>query len=111
MNLGDLVPSDGDKSEPASSEVQCALVIARMIETVKNNPEHMRQTVYDLARYKLQEQFTYADARDIRRTQQAPEPATRGLEDFLKNEVAVPIPVPVQQLHESPATSRELTPA
>lgn len=110
MNSGDLVPNDGDKSEPASSEVQFALVIARMIETVKNNPEHMRQTVYDLARYKLQEQFTYADAKDIKRTQQALETAIRGLEDFLKREVDVPIPTPIQQVHESPAASRELTP-
>jgi hypothetical protein len=44
----------------------------------------MRQAVYDLARYKLQEQFTDADAQDIGRTQQALETAIRGVEGFLK---------------------------
>ncbi len=68
MNSGDLVPSNHGRSEPASTEVRFALVIARMIDSVKNSPEDMRQAVYDLARYKLQEQFTYADAKDIRLT-------------------------------------------
>ena|ERR1700687_227478 len=63
MASGDLIPSNHDRSEPASTEVQFALVIARMIDSVKNSPEHMRQALYDLARYKLQEQFTYADAK------------------------------------------------
>jgi len=75
MASGDLIPSNHDRSEPASTEVQFALVIARMIDSVKNSPEHMRQAVYDLARYKLQEQFIYADAKDIRRTKQALETA------------------------------------
>ena len=71
MASGDLIPSNHDGSEPASTEVQFALVIARRIDSVKNSPDDMRQIVYDLARYKLQEQFTYADAKDIKRTQQA----------------------------------------
>jgi hypothetical protein len=75
-----LIPTNLDRLEPASSEVQFALVIARMIDSVRNSPEHMRQAVYDLARYKLQEQFTYADAKDIKRTQQALESAIRGVE-------------------------------
>jgi hypothetical protein len=57
MNSGDLIPDNLDRSEPASSEVQFALVIARMIDSVRNSPEHMRQAVYDLARYKQQEQL------------------------------------------------------
>src|SRR5438874_13219504 len=65
MNSRDLRPSDDDTAEPASNEVHFALVIARMLDTVKNDPEHMRQVVYDLARYKLQEQFTLADAKDV----------------------------------------------
>jgi hypothetical protein len=41
MSSGHLIPSDHDRQEPASNEVQFALVIARMIETVKNSPEDM----------------------------------------------------------------------
>jgi hypothetical protein len=59
MSSGDLIPGDHDQPEPASNEVQFALVNARMIDTVKNSPEDMRQAVYDLARYKLREQFTH----------------------------------------------------
>src|ERR1700730_10701732 len=89
MNSGDLVPSSQDRPEPADAEVQFALVIARMIDTVKNSPEDMRQAIYDLARYKLQEQFTYADAKDIRRTQQALEAAIRGVEAFSRQNIGI----------------------
>src|SRR5260370_7174138 len=89
MHSGDLVPGSQDRSEPADAEVQFALVIARMIDTVKTNPEDMRQAIYDLARYKLQEQFTYADAKDIRRTQQALESAIRGVETFSRQHIAI----------------------
>jgi hypothetical protein len=85
--------------EPASSEVQFALVIARMIDSVRNSPEHMRQAVYDLARYKLQEQFTYADAKDIKRTQQALESAIRGVEEFSRQHPSIPpAPTPPPQI-------------
>ena len=100
MNSGELIPSNHDRSEPASSEVQFALVIARMIDTVKNSPEHMRQAVYDLARYKLQEQFTYADAKDIKRIQQALETAIRGVEEFSKQQLSDPAPAVSAEVSE-----------
>jgi hypothetical protein len=43
--MRDLIPNDHDHVEPVANEVQFALVIARMIDTVKNSPEHMRQAV------------------------------------------------------------------
>lgn len=92
MTPGDLISDDHDRSEPASTEVQFALVIARMIDTIKNSPEDMRQAVYDLARYKLQEQFTYAEAKDIQRTLQALETAIRGVEEFSKQHNRNPAP-------------------
>jgi len=92
MNSRDLRSSDDDTAEPASNEVQFALVIARMLETVKSHPEHLRQIVYDLARYKLQEQFTHADAKDIRRSKQALESAIRGVEEFSRQQVSLPPP-------------------
>src|SRR6266851_5317354 len=99
MSSGHLIPRDLDRAEPASNEVQFALVIARMIDSVRNSPEHMRQAVYDLARYKLQEQFTYADAKDIKRTQQALESAIRGVEEFSRQHPSIPpAPTPPPQI-------------
>jgi hypothetical protein len=101
MSSGDLIPNEGDPTEQTSSEVQFALIIARMIETVGNSPEHMRQAVYDLARYKLQEQFTYSDVRDVGRAEKALEAAIRGVEEFSKQQIGVPAFPPVPQLHAS----------
>ena len=50
MSSGDLISDDHEPAEQASNEVQFALVIARMIDTVNNSPEHMRQIVYEVAR-------------------------------------------------------------
>jgi hypothetical protein len=103
MSSGDLIPNDHDQPEPASSEIQFALVIARMIDTVNNSPEHLRQAVYDLARYKLQEQFTYADAKDIKRSQEALETAIRGVEEFSKQQIGIPAPVSIPRLSDGSA--------
>jgi hypothetical protein len=94
MDSGNLIPSDHDRPEPGSSEVQFALVIARMIDSVRTSPEHMRQAVYDLARYKLLEQFTYADVKNIRRTQEALETAIRGVEEFARQDIGLPALTP-----------------
>jgi hypothetical protein len=92
MASGDLIPGDHDHLDPASSEVQFALVIARMIYSVGNSPADMRQAIYDLARYKLQDQFTYADAQNVKRAQQALENAIRGVEEFSNRHVSLPAP-------------------
>lgn len=92
MSSRDLQPTNEETAEPASTEVQFALVIARMLETVKTHPEHMRQLVYDLARYKLQEQFTHTDAKEVRRSKQALEAAIRGVEEFSRQQVDLPPP-------------------
>lgn len=79
MSPAELLPNDPNAKDATSTEVQFALVIARILETVKNDPEYMRQVVYDLARHKLQEQFTHADAGDVRRLQDALEAAINGV--------------------------------
>lgn len=120
MSSRDLRPSDGDTAEPASNEVQFALVIARMLETVKTHPEHMRQVVYDLARYRLEEQFTHADAKDVKRSKQALETAIRGVEELSRQQVsllppAAPAPAADLPVHNPPPPHllrvRELPPA
>lgn len=120
MSSRDLRPSDGDTAEPAFNEVRFALVIARMLETVKTHPEHMRQVVYDLARHNLEEQFTHADAKDMKRSKQALETAIRGVEEFSRKQVsllppAVPQPTADLSVHNPPPPHllrvRELPPA
>jgi hypothetical protein len=113
MTSGDLIPSDHDQSEPLSPEVQFALVIARLIDSVKNSPADMRQIVYDLARYKLQEQFTHCDAGDVTRTEQALETAIRGVEEFSKQHASIPTPLALPQVHDaynSPPADHRLSP-
>ncbi|NEV00842.1 hypothetical protein FNJ47_34860 [Bradyrhizobium sp. UFLA 03-164] len=116
----DLMPHDDGPLEDNSNEIQFALVIARMIDTVEHSPEHLRQAVYDLARYKLREQFTSADEKDIKRAQQALEAAIRGVEDFSRQHIAVARPdAPrledgsggTQHLDRRPAVSIDPAPA
>jgi hypothetical protein len=71
MATTDLTPGDTDKAHSNSPEVEFALVLSRMIDDVNGDPEHLRQAIYDLARYKLQEQFTYDDAVNIKQAQAA----------------------------------------
>jgi len=112
MASGDLIPSNHDQLEPADAEVQFALVITRLIDSVRNNPDDMRQAIYDLARYKLQEQFTYADTKDIKQTQQALESAIRGVEAFSRQHgsiiAAIPPPSGIGDRGVKEPLSREL---
>ncbi|WP_407184991.1 hypothetical protein [Bradyrhizobium centrosematis] len=101
MSPAELLPSDPNPSDATSTEVQFALVIARILETVKGDPEYMRQVVYDLARHKLQEQFTHTDAADVRRMQAALEAAINGVEQFSRQDPGAPS-LPPPQLTKAP---------
>lgn len=98
MTSGDLIPSDRDRPEQASLEVEFALVIARMIDSLKDNPEEMRQAIYELARYKLQDQLPDVTAKEKERTQQALEAAIRGVEAFKEEHVGIAAPARPLQL-------------
>ena len=93
MSSGDLIPNDHDHVEAVANEIQFALVITRVIDTLKNSPEHMRQAVYDLARYKVQERFT-----KILKCahQQALEKAIRSVEEFSRQQIDIPLPSPAR---------------
>jgi len=106
MTSGDLIPSDRDRPELASLEVEFALVIARMIDSLKNNPEDMRQAIYELARYKLQEQLPNVEAGENERTQQALETAIRGVEAFTEQHVGTLAPALHLQLNGPRTASR-----
>ncbi|MBR0797132.1 hypothetical protein JQ615_17205 [Bradyrhizobium jicamae] len=98
MNSRELRQQDSEGASQTSDEVQFALVIARMIETVKADPEVMRQAVYDLARHKLQEQLVGSSPADIQTAERALESAIHGVEEFSRQDLHLPAPPPVPQL-------------
>ena len=103
MSSRELLPGQQDSTDLPASEVQFALVISRMLETVKDDAEARRQMVYDLARYKLQEQFTYADARNIDQMKRTLEVAIEEVEKFSRDQAPLER-LPSQQLTSSKAT-------
>ena len=103
MSSRELLPGQQDSTDLPASEVQFALVISRMLETVKDDADARRQMVYDLARYKLQEQFTYADARNIDQMKRALEVAIEEVEKSSRDEWPLEC-LPSQQLTSSKAT-------
>ena len=96
----DLLPSEQDTTDLPANQVQFALVISRMLDTVREDPEARRQMVYDLARYKLQEQFTHADARNVDQMKQALEVAIDEVEKFSREQPPLER-IPSQQLASS----------
>src|SRR5882757_3135411 len=106
--MKDLIPNDLDQPDATPKEVKFALIISGMIETVKKNPEDLRQAVYDLARYKLREQFAYHDGKDTRQmlkaleALEALEAAIRGVEEFSQEQIKIPLPSPVLPVSDSP---------
>lgn len=93
----DLLPGQQDPTDLPANQVQFALVISRMLDT--DDVEARRQMVYDLARYKLQEQFTYADAKNIDQMKRALEVAIEGVEKFSRQHA------PLERLPQQQLTS------
>jgi hypothetical protein len=54
-----------------------------MIDSVRSDPEHLRATVYELARHKLKEQFGSEKAVDMRQLSNSLEVAIQGVETFV----------------------------
>src|ERR1700748_2937735 len=87
-----LRPEAKDTAPTSSTEVEFALVLSRMIESVRSDPEHLRATVYELARHKLKEQFGAEP--DIGHLSDALEVAIRGVEAFTVNKGHEALPAP-----------------
>jgi len=102
MSSRELLPGQQDATDLPANQVQFALVISRMLDTVKDDAEARRQMVYDLARYKLQEQFTYADAKNIDQVKQALEVAIEEVEKFSREQP------PLERLPQQQLTSSRL---
>jgi hypothetical protein len=91
----DIVGPPSRKTAPTSTpEVEFALVINRMIESIETDPEHLRATVYELARHKLKEQF--GSEPDIEQLSDALEVAIRGVEAFTVNRGPESLPGPTK---------------
>jgi hypothetical protein len=85
----EILRPEQDAASTSSAEVEFALVLSRMIDSVKNDPEHLRSTIYELARYKLRDQFGSDNAVDMRQLSKSLEVAVQGVEAFVaKNDRA-----------------------
>jgi hypothetical protein len=82
-------PDGGDATPDPSREVEFALMLSRVIDSVEKNPEFLRATVYELARHKLKEEFTSESFGDIRNLSKSLETAIAGVEAFSKKKDGV----------------------
>jgi hypothetical protein len=65
---------------PASSEVEFALVLSRMINSITEDPQQLRASLYELARHKLDEQIAGEDPEEQSRILNSLEVAIKGVE-------------------------------
>jgi hypothetical protein len=82
-------PDGGDASPDPSREVEFALMLSRVIDSVEKNPEFLRATVYELARHKLKEEFTSETLGDVQNLSKSLEVAIAGVEAFSKKQDGV----------------------
>jgi hypothetical protein len=83
----------GQELTTAHPEVEFALVLARTIDAMHADPQQLRSAIYELARHKLNEQFTGQDAAEVARLSAALEVAIQGVEAHLeKNDDLIAAP-------------------
>jgi hypothetical protein len=74
---------DQDKMvSPHAQEVEFALILSRMINTVKEDPSQMRLAIYEFARARLKLDAAWADEPERKRISAALETAIQGVEQF-----------------------------
>jgi len=79
----EIATIDQHETTPApAQEVEFALILARMINTLKQDPAQLRFTVYELARSKLADEISWADEGERKRLLTALEVAIKGVEQF-----------------------------
>src|SRR3954471_11508904 len=90
---------------PYVQEVEYALILSRMINTVKDDPAEIRATIYEFARAKLKLDTSWAEADERKRLASALETAIHGVEAFsLRQEQTALLepPGPVAQIAHGP---------
>lgn len=86
----EIVRSDGgDTTADSSREVEFALMLSRVIDSVSKNPDYLRATIYELARHKLKEEFGSENPADVRQLSKSLEVAIKGVEAFNKKQIGV----------------------
>jgi hypothetical protein len=100
-------PDGGDAAPDPSREVEFALMLSRVIDSVEKNPEFLRATVYELARHKLKEEFSSESFGDVRNLSKSLEVAIAGVEAFSKKKDGVEASL----LGANPAQGKTLTSA
>jgi hypothetical protein len=79
----ELPTIDQDKMvSPHAQEVECALILSQMINTVKEDPSQMRLAIYEFARARLKIDMSWADEAERTRLSVALERAIDGVEEF-----------------------------
>jgi hypothetical protein len=74
---------DEDKAvAPHAQEIEYALILQRMINTVNEDPSQMRMAIYDFARARLKIDAAWADKSERDRLADALETAIKGVETF-----------------------------
>ena len=85
---------------PHAQEVEFALILSRMINTVKEDPSQIRLTIYEFARARLKLDTSWTDEAERNRLLAALETAIQGVEDFSvrreEREQLGPPPAPAQ---------------
>jgi hypothetical protein len=96
-----LRPESEEMPPTSTQEVEFALVLSRMIDSVTQDPEHLRATIYELARHKLKEQVKSETFVDMRKLSRSLEVAIQGVEQFSKKDdrgvAALPRPGATQE--------------
>jgi len=79
----ELPAIDQDKMvSPHAQEVECALILSQMINTVKEDPSQMRLAIYEFARARLKIDMSWAEEAERTRLAAALERAIQGVEEF-----------------------------
>jgi hypothetical protein len=96
--------------EGPSTEVDFALTLSRMINSASADPDQLRSSVYQLARYKLQEQIGEENPDERDRLENALEVAIRGVETHFNRLEARALAAPEAQSRLGlPAAPRAIT--
>jgi len=93
---------------PYVQEIEYALILSRMINTVKDDPAEIRATIYEFARAKLKLDTSWAEAAERERLASALETAIHGVEAFSVRQEQTPLlEPPAPRIAHGPSTAEQ----
>jgi hypothetical protein len=95
---------------PYVQEIEYALILSRMINTVKDDPAEIRATIYEFARAKLKLDTSWAEAGERERLASALETAIHGVEAFSVRQAQTSLPespAPAARIAHGPSTAEQ----